>query len=424
LTYYQNWRLLFRPAEDKMKKMGAKPLQAVGAGQLHRLLEISMVLGSTLDLKELLRRVINAATELIGTEVASILLVEPKTGELYIAAASGDPLGEDSSLAEPPVEGTLVPFDGSIAGWIIREGQPLILDDVQADERHFTGVDEMNHFTTRTMLGVPLVTKGRVIGALEAINKRTGAYTEEDVALLQAIAAHAAVAIENARLFQQSDLVAEIMHELKTPLTALTAASDLLAHKQLPEERRSELLQMIQRETRRLSQMTHDFLDLARLESGRIQLVRRPIDLAELVADVVHIQQPQAVAAGVTLSGNVAEGTPSLVGDYNRLKQVLLNLVSNAIKYNVPQGCVWIQVRSERPDEVMLVITDTGPGIPADRIHRLFERFYRLPDSEGFSEGTGLGLSIARKIVEEHNGRIQVESEMGQGTSFRCCLPV
>jgi signal transduction histidine kinase len=409
-----------------MKRAVAQPLQSVSSGHLQRLLEISMVLGSTLDLKRLLRRVINAATELTDTEVASILLVEPKTGELYIAAASGDPQDpqkDEQPASESPVEGTIVPFANSIAGWIVREGQPLILDDVQADERHFTGLDEKTQFTTRTMLGVPLVTKGRIIGALEAINKRTGVYTEEDVALLQAVAAHAAVAIENARLFQQSDLVAEIMHELKTPLMALTAASDLLANNQLPEERRGELLQMIQRETRRLSQMTHDFLELARLESGRVHMSRQPINVSELVQDVVHIQQPQAVACQVTLSGHVAEAVPRLIGDYNRLKQVLLNLASNAIKYNVHDGCVWIEARSETPGEVALVVADTGPGIPADNLPRLFERFYRLPDSEGFSEGTGLGLLIARKIVEEHGGRIEVESEVGKGTTFRCCLP-
>jgi signal transduction histidine kinase len=407
-----------------MKRVVAQPLQSVSSGQLQRLLEISMVLGSTLDLKQLLRQVINAATELTDTQVASILLVEPKTGELYIAAASGDPREKDSSTSESLVEGTVVPFASSLAGWIVREGQPLILDDVQADERHFAGVDKQTEFTTRTMLGVPLVINGRVIGALEAINKRTGDYSEQDVALLQAVAAHAAVAIENARLFQQSDLVAEIMHELKTPLMALTAASDLLAHIHLPEQKRGELLQMIQRETRRLSQMTQDFLELARLESGRVHLSRQPVDVSELVQDVVHIQQPQAIACRVTLSGHVTMSLPTLMGDYNRLKQVLLNLASNAIKYNVPDGCVWIEARSGKPGEVALVVTDTGPGIPADSLPRLFERFYRLPDSEGFSEGTGLGLSIARKIVEEHGGRLEVESEVGKGTTFRCCLPI
>jgi signal transduction histidine kinase len=406
-----------------MKRVVAPSLESIGSSQLQRLLEISTVLSSTLDLNQLLRRVINAATELTDTEVASILLIEPKTGELYIAAASDGPLEEEPSTIEPSLEGVVVPFEGSLAGWIVREGEPLILDDVQADDRHFAGVDKRTHFTTRTMLGVPLVTKGRVIGALEAINKRTGSYSEQDVTLLQAVASQAAVAIENARLFQQSDLVAEIMHELKTPLMALTAASELLARTHLREDRRNELLQMIQRETRRLSQMTQDFLDLARLESGRVQLARQPIDLVELVHDVVRIQQPQAIACQVTLSGHVAKAVPTLVGDYNRLKQVLLNLASNAIKYNVPHGRVRIEAKSDSPREVTLAVVDTGPGIPADSMHRLFERFYRLPDSEGFSEGTGLGLSIARKIVEEHGGRIEVQSEVGQGTTFRCCLP-
>jgi signal transduction histidine kinase len=391
------------------------PLETVLPSQLQRLLEVSRMLSSTLDLPTLLRIIIDVATELTDTEVASILLLDPKSGELYFVAAS-----EGSNP-----ESVLVPLEGSIAGWIVRHNQPLILDDVQSDGRHYTGVDNTTQFTTRTMLGVPLVTKERVIGALEAINKRGNAtYTEQDVALLQALASQAAVAIENVRLFQQSDLIAEIMHELKTPLMAMSTAVQLLDRPDLPEVKRGELLQMMGRETARLCQMTQDFLSLARLESGRWRMVREPCNLAEIIHDVVQMQVSAASARHITISTTGLEQCPPLVGDSASIKQVLLNLVSNAVKYNRDQGEVHIRVSQTRQDELQIAVQDTGRGIAPENLARLFERFYRVPDSEGFSEGAGLGLSIAKKMVEEHNGRIEVSSVVSQGTTFCCFFPL
>jgi signal transduction histidine kinase len=341
--------------------------------------------------------------------------VDKKTGELQFAAATG---------AAARSQNVIVPMEGSIAGWIVRNGQPLIIDDVQMDRRFFRGVDRSTNFLTRTMLGVPLVTKGQVIGALEAINKRGETpYTEQDVAVMQALASKAAVAIENARLFQQSDVIAEIMHELKTPLMAVTAAGELLNRPELPEVKRAELVRMIRQEAARLAKMTQEYLELARLESGRAQIYLEPVDLLGLVGDVVALQQAQAHARGISIRARLPAENPPVLGDAGRLKQVLLNLVSNAIKYNVEDGRIIVEVKV-RPGEVALAVIDTGKGIAPENLERLFERFYRVPDSEGYSEGTGLGLSIARKILEEHGGRIEVESVLGRGTTFTCVLPL
>lgn len=399
-----------------MESVKVAQQRALGPAQLQRLLEISTTLSSTLDLQALLRLVIEVATELTDTEVGSILLVDKKTGELHFAAATGAAAGNSQHV--------VVPMEGSIAGWIVQNGQPLIIDDVQSDRRFFRGVDRSTNFLTRSMLGVPLVTKGKVIGALEAINKRgERPYTDQDVAVMQALASQAAVAIENARLFQQSDVVAEIMHELKTPLMAVTAASELLSRPDLLEDKRMELLRMIRQEAMRLSKMTQAYLELARLESGRAHIRRERVDLLRLVEDVVALQQAQANGRQVTIRTRLPAENPAVVGDEDRLKQVLLNLVSNAIKYNVVGGRIVVEV-TVQGEEVVLAVMDTGKGIAPENLARLFERFYRVPDSEGYSEGTGLGLSIARKILEEHGGRIEVESEVGRGTVFRCVLPV
>ena len=387
--------------------------EAIDALSLRRLLEISTTLSSTLDLKQLLFMVIDTVTELTGTEAASMLLVDRRTGELQFVAATG---------MQPPREEMVVPMEGSLAGWIVQNGRPLILNDVQQDGRHYAAVDNTTKFVTKDMLGVPLIRRGEVIGALEAINKRNGkGYSEQDVALMQALASQAAVAIENARLFHQTDLISELMHEVKTPLMAITTAGELLARQAEPADR--TLLELIQKETNRLSKLTKDFLELSRLESGRVYLKLERVDLAQLVTDVVNLEASRAAKRQVSLRIEIAADQPPVQLDPDRIQQVLINLVSNAIKYNRERGWVVIAVEIGA-DEAVIQVSDSGWGIEPDNLRYLFDRFYRVPDKEGYSEGTGLGLAITKKIIEAHNGRIEVISEPGQGTTFSCFLPL
>lgn len=393
--------------------------ETISAEQLKRLLEISTRLSSTLHLDELLSLVMEVSTELTDTETASILLVDKRTGQLRFVASTDDVMPEDM----------VVPLEGSIAGWVIRNGRSLILGDVQADTRFYSNIDKNLEFVTRSMLAVPLVANQSVIGALEVINKRNNKpYTGQDVALMEALASQSAVAIMNAHLFSQSDLLAEIMHEIKTPLMAITAASDLLSRPQVSADKHDELIGMISRESRRLSKMTKDFLDFARLESGRVRLARLPVDVLTVIRDVVHIAESQAAERGITIESDLAEQLPAvaserqLIGDSDRLKQVLLNLVSNAVKYNVPNGRVTIAAQVV-DQELQISVADTGHGIEETDLVHLFERFYRIPRTEA-TEGSGLGLSVAQKIVHEHNGRIEVESTVGVGTIFVVYLPL
>jgi signal transduction histidine kinase len=322
---------------------------------------------------------------------------------------------------QTPKEEMVVPMEGSLAGWIVQNGRPLILDDVQQDDRHYAAVDDTTQFVTKDMLGVPLITRGEVIGALEVINKQEGGgYTEQDVALMQALASQAAVAIENARLFQQTDLISELMHEVKNPLLAITTAGELLARDADPVEK--GLLELIQKETRRLSKLTKDFLELSRLESGRVHLSLEAIDLAVLINDVIKLEASRAAKRQVTMKTEIPADLPLVQVDPDRIQQVLMNLVSNAIKYNQEQGWVAVSVELDG-EEVVIHVSDSGHGIEPDNLPHLFDRFYRVPDKEGYSEGTGLGLAISRKIVEAHNGRIDVTSDPGRGSTFSCYFP-
>ena len=387
--------------------------ESVESKQLHRLLEIYNTLGITEDLSDLFEIVIGGIIEIVNSEYAAILLLDQITGALYLAADS-DP---SSSGNEVPI------LENSFAKRTIESKQPLILNDTNAiEDSEFTLASSWSE-VIKNLLGIPLISNGRVIGALEIVNKRDPiGYSEQDTYVLQILAAQTALAIENARLFQQTDLIADFMHELKTPLMALTAASELLARENLAQ-RQVELVDMMQVETMRLSKMAQDFLDLARLESGRVKIAQEPVDLLRLLQDVVRSQQPQASARNIYISSDIPDEFPLIIGDFDRLKRAFLNLTNNAIKYNVEEGRVVLSLRIVN-QEAVVTISDTGPGIREANLPHLFDRFYRLPDNEGFTEGTGLGLSIAARILQEHGGRIEVESEIGKGSSFHSYLPL
>ena len=390
----------------------------ISAEEFQRLLEISTRLSSTLNLDELLSLVMEVSTQLTDTTKASILLVDQQTGLLHFAASTDGEVPKD----------LVVPLDNSIAGWVVNNGRSVIVGDVQADNRFYDNIDKNMAHTTRSMLAVPLITSKGIIGALEVLNKLEDApYTDQDVALMEALASQSAVAIVNARLFQQSDLIAEIMHELKTPLMAVRSASELLLRPDFPPEQHGSVLQMIQRESARLSNMTKDFLDYSRLESGRMQLEKTIVDLPVIISDIIHISQPQASERGITIETYLDEAIPApdsprqIIGDNDRLKQVMLNLVSNATKYNRENGRIVIRVKVNTTT-IEVSVTDTGKGISEEYLSHLFERFYRIPGSN--AEGSGLGLSIAKKLVEEHDGRMTVESQLDEGSTFTITLPL
>ncbi len=384
-----------------------------------RLMEISRQLNSTLDLGALLRRILDAARELTDTEEASILLVDPATGELRFEAAS--------NLSRAEMEAIPVPMQGSLAGWVATHGEPVLVRDTRSDARWFPRVDKTTRFVTRNLLAVPMQVHGRTIGVLEAINKRGDQpWTDDDREVLTALADQAAIAVQNARLFQQNDFIADMVHELRTPLAALKAGAALLVRPNVLESVRQEIAHSLLAEVDRLTELTTDFLDLARLESGRMRLEPTPFDLRELLTECLGVIAPVAAQQHISLS--LRPGTGVAYADRDRIKQVLLNLLTNAVKYNVQGGAVTVAldvrgVPEKRDGEQYIIsVSDTGPGIPEDEAPYIFEKFYRA-STAGQTPGTGLGLTIARRIVEAHGGEMWFESTPGAGTTFYFTLP-
>ena len=379
-----------------------------------RLVEIARDLASTLDLDELLRRIVVAAAEITDAEAGSILLYDGTARQLYFQVST--------NMDQSTMRGLIVPLEGSIAGWIVTNRKPVRINNPHEDPRFFSEIEESTGFSNKSMLGVPLITKDKVVGALEVLNKNHGDFTTQDESLLLVLGAQAAVAIENARLFQQSDLISEFVHELRTPLSSLSTATYLLLRPEISQEQREQIVTNIHNETLRLSTMTSSFLDLARLESGRVQFRKTRFNLGDLMHESRDVMQGKADETHIQIKVEGADNLPLLDADRDKIKQVLLNLLSNAIKYNRASGTVILRAESN-DNEIFVAVQDTGLGIPEDALPHLFEKFYRVREHEGVASGTGLGLSICKQIVQGHNGVLEVKSKLGVGTVFILRLP-
>ena len=379
-----------------------------------RLIEIARDLASTLDLDVLLYRIVTAAAEITEAEAGSILLYDGTARRLHFQVAT--------NIDQPTMRGLIVPLEGSIAGWIVTNRKPVRTTEAHNDPRFFSDIEQATGFHTCSLLGVPLITKEKVVGVLEVLNKKKGNFTDADESLLLVLGAQAAVAIENSRLFQQSDLISEFVHELRTPLASLSTATYLLLRPEISQEQREQITFNIHNETLRLNTLASSFLDLARLESGRVQFRKMRFSVSDLIYECKDVMQGKADEERIQVRVESTEDIPLLEADRDKIKQVLLNLLSNAIKYNRPSGSVIVHPEATET-EIVVTVQDTGMGIPEDALPHLFEKFYRVREHENKAGGTGLGLSICKQIVQGHNGALEVKSKIGVGTVFTLRLP-
>ena len=380
-----------------------------------QLIEISRDLASTLDLDILLGRIAQAAVDFSDSEAGSILLYDGAKKEIRFMLATNI---QSSGL----MLGIVVPMD-SLAGWVAENREPVIVADVHKDKRWFGNVEKQLDFPTRSIIAIPMIANDKVIGVLEALNKRVGTFTEQDQEMLMVLGAQAAVAIENTRLFKQSDLIAELVHELRTPLSSISTVAYLLQRPDVAAQQRISLAQTIHQEAQRLNELATNFLDLARLESGRATVQISAFDVTGLLKECCDITRPRAEESSLQINVMTASQLPRLEADRDKIKQVILNLLSNAIKYNRPGGEINVGATTDG-DSMLISVMDTGLGMSKEDVSHLFERFFRAQSSESLASGTGLGLSICKRIIDSHRGEIGVESEAGVGTKFTVSIPL
>ena len=379
--------------------------------RLEKLLALSRQLNATREMGVLLSQIVEGARDLLDLEAASILLVID-ADSLSFSAFCGPTAAKLSGVA--------VPIEKSLSGWVVRNREKVVLADTGSDTRLFS-VSDIER--PRSIVAVPMFFGEEIIGVLEGMTLTTNTdFSTEDIEILEILAGIAAVAVQNARLFQQSDWVAHVVHEIRTPLTSIMAYADMLNHPHIKPGMTQEFSRIIQQETQEVNALVNEFLDLAQLESGRVTLERQALDLPTLITHAIEVVHPQALAQAITIQVEAPPTLPVVLGDPQRIKQVLLNLLTNAVKYAGAGAMVTIRVTAV--EQLRIAVANNGPGIPLEQQGLLFQKFSRLPGSQHRAGGSGLGLSIARRIVEAHNGRIWVESAPGEGCAFWFTLPI
>ncbi|MBN1286500.1 MAG: GAF domain-containing protein [Anaerolineae bacterium] len=397
---------------------------------MRRLVEASLVLSSMLELRPILEYILDTAIELTDAEAASVMLMDPNTHELFFEASTTVAIAE---LQKIPV-----PLDGSIAGAIVREDRPIVLDDIREDPRHFATVGQKVNFEVRSLLGVPMRYKDRVIGVVEALNKIEGRWAEADRNHLLILASQAAVAVENAQLVKdlqkaydevrqldklKNDFIAIASHELRTPLGVILGYASFL--KEDAQGEMSSHAEAVLNSALHLRTLIEDMTSLRNLQVGRGELQLSRVNLAYILESVYVDMRSLTKVKGQSLSLHLPETDILLEGDPNRLGMALTSVLNNAIKFTPNGGVIdiWTELHG---GEVWVRVADNGPGIPEDALERIFQQFYQVEDHMTRRHGgMGLGLSIAKAVIEAHNGRIWAESEgTGKGSRFTMALPV
>jgi signal transduction histidine kinase len=397
--------------------------------QLARLCEISVTINSTLELNPLLQFILDVATDVLYCEAASIFLFDDNRGELFITASTGS---DPEKLSQIPV-----PLDGSIAGAIFSENEALIINDVENDPRHFAQVGKQVNFQPRSIVGVPMLIREKVIGVLEALNKKDGPFTQQDSYLLTVIASQAAVAINNARLLQalqrayddlsradkiKSDFMAVASHELRTPLGVILGYASFL--KEEAQGELSDHADVVVNSAMKLRSLVEEMTNMNYLQVGKLDLQTYPTPIQKIIKRAYDELKSTAEAKGQTISLELPKEPLLVEADVEKLERVFLNLLNNAIRFTPIEGQITIQAYP-KSKEVWVKVIDNGIGIPSAELKNIFQEFYQVEDhmTRRF-EGLGLGLSIAEGLVKIHNGRIWAESEgRGRGASFAIVFP-
>jgi signal transduction histidine kinase len=398
--------------------------------RLERLLEISRTLAATLEIRPLLETIIDVACELTLSEVSSILLFDPEKGRLRFEAVPG--------FQQKDLIDVSVPLDSSVAGWIYTNSHPMVIQDALSDQRVYRPIDKALGFETRSILGVPLIVRGRTIGVLEALNKQgEGHYTEDDLEVLETLASLAAIAIDNAQLLtniqdtnaelqrldsMKSDFIAIASHELRTPLGLILGHATFL--KELVPQDHQEQMEVIIRSAMRLKAIIEDMATIAHQEQGESRVRREPFSIAKLVEEVAGRFSQMAEEKDIEIGFDVPAGDALTVdGDREKLDIALTNIVKNAIIFTDPGGQVGIKAEGDQ-GMVKVFVVDTGIGIPPDAVEKVFDRFFQVESHLTRKHGgMGLGLSIAKAMVDIHNGQIWCESKEGTGSLFCIMIP-
>lgn len=397
---------------------------SLNAKELHALIHVSKTVNSHLDLDTVLESVMSVTAEVMQVEASSLVFIDDETGDLVFHIAQGEKAGEVKSIRMKQGEGVI--------GWVAQSGKPLIVNDATKDSRFYKKIDEKIGFKTRSILCVPLATTKRIWGAIEVLNKLDGGdFDEHDLVLCEAIACQAAIAVENAALHKhvvKTERLAAIgqtttglAHCIKNILNGIQGGSYMvdLGLRKTDTEKILKGWEIIKKNNSFLQDLMLDMLNYSKERKPEYEMS----DINEIIESTCSLMAPKAAEKGACVSWTPNPLLGEVVLDPKGIRRCLLNLVSNAVDACAHrEGVGRVEISTEVSDEEIfrIKVSDNGHGIREEDRKKFFQMFF----STKGSKGTGLGLAVTHKIITEHKGTIDVESEVGHGTTFTISLPL
>ena len=393
------------------------------AAQIGLVNQIARKLTSTLSIDELLTSASEAIQKNFQYFDVTIFMRSPDGRELVLAAHSGNfidflPHGYRQKVGE------------GIVGWVAEHGEPVLANDVSLDSRFLAH----QYHNTNSELALPIVTEDQVVGVLNVEDTSLYAFDDTDVLVLETLCDQIGSALHNARLFDEikrtndrlveldrlkTDFVGIVSHDFRTPLSTIMLAAKSLLRKEVNPDRLREYLNIIVDQAGRLSLLAEDTLSIAKIESGQLSYQFKIVNVEGIIQEAVSMVK---ITARHSFNSSIDMSCSYVRGDQNKLRQVLQNLISNAVKYSPAGGQIQVSVlpSEEVQDEVLFSVSDEGLGIPEEYVGKLFQKYARVDTGEaGKIKGTGLGLWICREIIKAHGGKIWVDSDVGKGSAFR-----
>jgi two-component system, NtrC family, sensor kinase len=403
--------------------------------KLRALGEVSRSVTSTLDVETVLETVVSRARQLAGADGCLIYEYDAGTEQFHSRATNN----LDAVYAEA-LRSTPIRKGEGISGRAAEMREPVEVADITQPSAYQSSVRDITiRAGYRAVLSVPLLREEEIIGSLILIRKTPGDFSPEIVELLKTFATQSALAIQNARLFREiedksrqleaasrhkSEFLANMSHELRTPLNAIIGFSEVLNERMFGElnEKQDEYLKDIYASGQHLLSLINDILDLSKIEAGRMELELAEFSLPVAIDNALILVRERASRRGIRLRSAIDDRVGMIRGDERKVKQVLLNLLSNALKFT-PEGGR-IDVRAAMTEGMAEIsVADTGVGIAPEDQAAIFEEFRQVGTADKKVEGTGLGLALSRKFIELHGGRIWVHSQPGEGSTFSFTLP-
>lgn len=423
---------LFQELEARTRELteSVEEMKALG--------EVGQAVSSSLDLETVLETIVARAVDLSDTDCGVIYEYDEAAQEFNLRANHR----MESEVVEALRATRIRLGEGATGQAAITRAPVQIADTSDQGERSTSRLRPLlNRLGYRSLLTVPILRDHQIMGGLTVWRRQAGEFDPEVVNLLQTFATQSALAIQNARLFREieakgreleaanrhkSEFLANVSHELRTPLNAIIGFSEVLLEKLFGElnDKQNEYVDDILSSGRHLLSLINDILDLSKIEAGRMELEVTTFYLPDAIENALLLVRERASRHGIKLDRAIDERLGDFTGDERKVKQILVNLLTNAVKFTPEGGQVRVEARLG-DSAVILSVTDTGIGIAKEDQEAIFEEFRQAKgDYAQKREGTGLGLTLTKRFVEMHGGKLWVESEPGKGSTFTFTLPV